>query len=89
MADTSSELTSGRLPSAIEQARNLVRQGISSANTLLTDGKFIASIDNQNSRWSVCAACEHLIKRHKCSKCGCIMPFKVKLEAAKCPIDKW
>jgi hypothetical protein len=42
------------------------------------------------SRLAICKACPELIKlTTQCKKCGCFMTAKTKLEAAKCPIEKW
>ena len=44
----------------------------------------------QKARYDLCLACPELIKLTKqCKKCGCVMPLKTKLPAAKCPIGKW
>ena len=41
-------------------------------------------------RMSICKGCPELIKAtNQCKKCGCVMLFKTKLDAAKCPIGKW
>ena len=49
-----------------------------------------ASEENYNDRLSICKGCPELIKTTKqCKKCGCFMPFKARLQEAKCPIGKW
>jgi hypothetical protein len=49
-----------------------------------------ASKELEKSRIEICKACPELIKMTtQCKKCGCLMSAKVKLEAAKCPIEKW
>lgn len=41
-------------------------------------------------RMSICRVCPELFKTtSQCKKCGCFMPAKTQLEAAKCPIGKW
>jgi len=41
-------------------------------------------------RLDICLSCSELVNVTKqCKKCGCIMPLKVKLKDAKCPIGKW
>lgn len=43
-----------------------------------------------DKRMSICGSCPEIIKlTSQCKKCGCFMPAKTKLEAAKCPIGKW
>lgn len=49
-----------------------------------------ASDEEAEARYEICKACPELIKITKqCKKCGCIMPGKVKLKSATCPIGKW
>jgi rRNA maturation protein Nop10 len=40
-------------------------------------------------RLNICRKCEHYTKFERCSLCGCVMPLKVALAHATCPIDKW
>ena len=41
-------------------------------------------------RFSVCQACPELISlTSQCKKCGCFMTVKTKMQAAKCPLNKW
>ena len=41
-------------------------------------------------RYALCKACEHLYKLTKqCNLCGCVMPIKVGIPEASCPIGKW
>ena len=78
-----------KLPSKIEQAYNLLQQSIASAKGAVSNGKLIADLDKQNKRWLICKSCEYIFNKNRCTQCGCIMPFKVRLEDAKCPISKW
>jgi hypothetical protein len=41
------------------------------------------------NRLSICKGCEFYLKTTQCSKCNCIMPVKVQLAEAECPIGKW
>ena len=44
----------------------------------------------QQERLSICQSCPFYRKSIKqCKKCGCIMPQKVKLADASCPVHKW
>jgi hypothetical protein len=46
--------------------------------------------EQAQARLSICNSCEHFLKlTHQCKKCGCVMPLKVKLENAVCPVGKW
>lgn len=40
-------------------------------------------------RYAICLSCEEINKFKICNKCGCFMPFKVRLSGAECPIGKW
>lgn len=38
----------------------------------------------------MCKACPRLSKYFDfCTKCGCHMPTKARIEIFKCPLDKW
>lgn len=44
-------------------------------------------------RLETCMNCDKIkylkfIDKHQCSKCGCIVEFKVKMKS-KCPLGKW
>jgi hypothetical protein len=44
----------------------------------------------QEERLAICNSCPFYRKKvNQCKKCGCIMPQKVKLADASCPVDKW
>jgi hypothetical protein len=48
------------------------------------------SEQDANSRYDICLDCDRLTSATKqCKECGCIMPVKVKLEKATCPLGKW
>lgn len=50
----------------------------------------MADDETANKRYDVCKSCDFFVKMtHQCKKCGCFMNLKTKLEAAKCPIEKW
>jgi len=51
--------------------------------------KFIAGESLQKSRYNICQSCSNLSRINVCKKCGCIMPLKVKISNAECPIGKW
>jgi hypothetical protein len=57
---------------------------------LLNPNEEKASEEKAKSRYDVCLECDRLITATKqCKECGCVMPLKVKLERATCPIGKW
>jgi hypothetical protein len=44
----------------------------------------------QQERLAICQSCPFYRKKiNQCKKCGCIMPQKVKLADASCPVGKW
>jgi len=44
----------------------------------------------QQLRLDICNSCDFFSNAMKqCKKCGCIMPLKVKLGNAECPVGKW
>jgi|APGre2960657404_1045060.scaffolds.fasta_scaffold18253_4 hypothetical protein len=63
------------------------------ANTiyqLIKDGKVLTEAKEANERFFICENCEFFKKEfYQCDKCKCFMKIKTKLQAAKCPIDKW
>lgn len=62
-----------------------------SASTLVnnTGVSFLANNEVQTTRYDICEACTSLTSLKTCKECGCIMPLKVKMASASCPIDKW
>ena len=40
-------------------------------------------------RMDICKQCQYLNDLKICKKCKCVMPLKVKLIQAKCPIGRW
>lgn len=49
---------------------------------------FVKSYISEERR-QVCQSCDQLSTYNICNQCGCFMPMKVKLAAAKCPLQKW
>lgn len=46
--------------------------------------------EDANARLDICKQCPELIGATKqCKQCGCVMPLKVKLLRATCPLGKW
>jgi hypothetical protein len=57
---------------------------------LLNPNQPKASDEEAESRLNICKSCEHLMSiTSQCKKCGCVMPAKVKIQRASCPINKW
>jgi hypothetical protein len=60
------------------------------SNTLPATGiQFFANLETQQSRYAICNSCPSFTALKLCKECGCIMPLKVKLSNATCPIGKW
>lgn len=49
----------------------------------------LASKDLQKHRYEICKSCDSFTTLKICQKCACIMPLKVKLIDAECPLKKW
>lgn len=49
----------------------------------------IADSETEKYRYDICVACDSFTKIKTCRECGCIMPLKVKVATAKCPLGKW
>lgn len=49
-----------------------------------------SSPELQEQRLETCRGCDRFVKlTSQCKECGCVMIGKVKLQDAKCPLDKW
>lgn len=49
----------------------------------------IEKLPYAKKRYAICLECEELLKLRICNKCGCFMPFKVRIAGVECPIGKW
>lgn len=54
----------------------------------MKNGFHIANEELQQKRQNVCDSCEFYINR-RCSKCGCFMAVKIRLQTSSCPEGKW
>ena len=49
-----------------------------------------SSEEEARARMETCEKCPEFIGITKqCKQCGCVMPLKVKLKNATCPLNKW
>lgn len=49
-----------------------------------------ATKEVSEQRYSVCKECDQLMAVTKqCKKCWCVMPVKVTVSTATCPLNKW
>lgn len=56
---------------------------------LLDLEKHVSDENIAKNRLKICEGCEFYKITKQCSKCGCLMPAKVMLSNAECPIGKW
>lgn len=50
---------------------------------------FLATKELQEQRYEICKNCDAFTALKTCKECGCIMPLKIKIASAACPLDKW
>lgn len=49
-----------------------------------------ATKEEAERRFAICQECPEIIElTSTCSKCGCFMYIKTKIERAACPLGKW
>lgn len=56
---------------------------------LLDPDRYTIDENLPDERLKICESCEFYKITKRCDKCGCIMPLKVQLAEAECPIGKW
>lgn len=54
-----------------------------------TGVSFLADSQTQEARYDLCKDCTSFTALKTCKECGCIMPLKIKLHGAICPLGKW
>jgi hypothetical protein len=50
---------------------------------------YLADSQAQEARYDICKDCTAFTILKTCKECGCIMPLKVKIANASCPLGKW
>lgn len=73
-------------PNIFQMGRNLAS---SLARELRSGGKPSVSEEEIQKRLAICEGCEFLRNGTRCTKCGCVMKFKARLNTGECPIGKW
>lgn len=71
---------------------NEVQQIIDSRSTFVAEGidtSFFANDLLQAQRYEHCKSCSAFTAFKTCTECGCIMPLKIRLASASCPLAKW
>lgn len=43
----------------------------------------------QKQRLDICIGCEEITSNFRCSRCGCFMSVKSRIQIATCPLGKW
>lgn len=71
-------------PPLTEQAGNLAGAIV----TAVASGGKLATPEERERRLAICAGCPEFVAG-RCRQCGCVMGWKVKLAAWRCPIDKF
>jgi hypothetical protein len=51
--------------------------------------KLLAIKTIAQERYNLCKSCDKFTSLKICSVCNCIMPIKVKIASAVCPVGKW
>lgn len=79
-------------PDLLRRARNLLETIIIVAQT---GGELLASREIQQTRLSVCQACDRFWLPEdgkgsaQCRECGCFIHVKTAVRAADCPLKRW
>jgi hypothetical protein len=76
------------LPSALEMARNLLRDSTKIVSNAIQGNSTLVDQDLRDSRWNVCLVCPRL-QNDRCLECGCFMKVKVAFQTSVCPLGKW
>jgi hypothetical protein len=66
--------------------RSLTQQEVKDLTKTMT---FLVDEQIENNRNEICKKCSSFTLMKLCKECGCIMPLKVKLKDATCPLNKW
>lgn len=62
---------------------------IATDDTNIVNSAFFASSTLQTQRYDICKECPMFTLLKTCRECGYIMPLKVKMAGASCPLNKW
>lgn len=76
------------MPTAIEMAKNLLRDGGNIIGNALKGNSTLVSDEVRDQRWNTCLSCPFL-QNNRCTQCGCFMKVKVAFHTSKCPESKW
>ena len=74
----------------VSLAFNLSESVLKSLEGMVKNGVLMATEEKAQSRMQICSTCTCFeVASARCKLCGCFMTTKVRLEASKCPADKW
>lgn len=76
------------LPSALEMARNLLRDGSKIVTNAIQGNPTLVDDIIREQRWDTCLSCPRL-QNDRCLECGCFMKVKVAFKTSSCPLNKW
>lgn len=82
------EVAKASFPSNWQMLKNLVQ----AAGDVLEKGIDQRTPEEIEAALKICAGCEKLVMdkgRARCGQCGCVLQYKSRLRAWKCPLDKW
>lgn len=54
-----------------------------------SNNTFFSNKEVQEHRYAICKSCNFFTSYKTCQKCGCIVPLKIRVSSAQCPLDKW
>ena len=80
------QLTTEEIQEIIDARISVQERAIENSTTTTP---FLANNEVQTFRYDICQTCPSFTQLKTCKECGCIMPLKVKIASASCPIDKW
>jgi hypothetical protein len=85
-----SEFEETEHPTALSMLKSLGQAAVDQVKHVKKGNKGIATKKEQARRIEICKGCNlYLASRHRCKKCGCKLPVKIKGAGQKCPIGKW
>ena len=82
------EIPCVEMPSAMDMAKNLMKDGSAILKNALSGNQTIADDEVREHRWAICQACPKL-HNDRCTECGCFMKIKVAFTTTACPLEKW
>jgi hypothetical protein len=82
------KLTEGEIGEIVE-SRTPIFSDANADDVNEAQAMFIATVELQEQRYEICKTCDSFTALKTCRECGCIMPLKIKINSASCPLEKW